>query len=1216
MAASSSSPILPLQRKYDVFLSFRGLDSRKNIISHLQAALKRNGFRTFKDDKNLDRGKDIEAGLFEAIENSSMSIVVFSKNYFASKWCLAELEKIMEYSKNLHHIVIPIFVDIEPSDIRKLKGSIAETLAKHEEEVPKMENWRATLTEVASLAGFVSNSDKDEASLVEDIVEEVQGKLSLRIPLKVTKHPVGIEPRLQKVLKELCLESSDDVRIVAIWGVGGLGKTTIAKAAYNCIRSGFEGCSFVANVRETWEQSKGNLLALQKQILSDISKNENYKMGSFHEGVELLKRRAFYGRKVLIVLDDVDRVEQMDALAIDPRVLCRGSRIIVTTRNISSLYSLQSVLSMYELELLNKDESLQLFSLHAFNQHNPPEGFMELSNTVVDYARGIPLVLEIWGCFLNGNNDQSEWRSAIAKMKKIPHDDVQGKLRISFDSLDEKEEKLFLEIACFFFRESKNFTIQVLQDYEIFPEIGFRRLENLCLLKCVGPLIVMHDILKQMGREIVRQENVDYPGKRSRLWDYKDALNVLKNCEGTEAVEGLILLHNGKDIKVKAKAFQKMTRLRVLHLDHVRLSTGYKHLSRNLVWLRWHHFGLRVLPLQLYLENLVALDLSYSNIKRLWMGPKVLSKLKFLDLSYCYNLTTTPNFHGLPNIEELYLRSCMRLQEVDKSIGHLDKLRVLNLKHCRRLKKFTTNFSRLPNLEELFLSFCVSLQEVDKSIGHLDKLRVLDLEDCWRLKKLTPNFSGLPNLEELVLRNCVRLQQVDKCIGHLDKLRYLNVNGCESLPKLLSEMGIKQDWRVTKVLCKLKFLEFRCCHNLTTTPNFSWIPNIEILFLTNCIRLQEVDKSIGHLHKLRVLHVNCCKSLRKLPSEMANLKSLEQVAIYGSPNELQILAKKSTGSLGLSLNFLQGLRCLKSLRIEHCSMTQLPDEIGSLISLTHLNILRSKFSCLPKSICNLTKLQRLRIEYCDMSNLPSEFGRLNRLEVLNLQGNKFCSLPESISDLTNLQKLDLSYCERLQSLPKLSGGPCLIIAVNSYPSLRRISLESITNSRIMSCYMCPKLDMNHFAHEIGTSFFSYKVVGSFTIHYLEGMFPDWLQHETTNSYYALKVPPLGVGNKHFIRCIFYVVYRVEVRGRSWSMGYKLRNKTKDVFIDIAIASKVYVPLATTDIRDPIIFEYRSFHVDKLDLEEGDEIEISWNYENVVLKKWGIHVSFDTTDDHH
>ena len=341
--------------------------------------------------------------------------------------------------------------------------------------------------------------------MVDNIVEEVKKKLSSSIQLNVTKYLVGIEPRLQKVLKKLCLDSSDDVRIIAIWGIGGLGKTTIAKATYNCIRSGFEGCSFVANVRETWEKSNGDLFALQKQILSDISNNENYRMGNSHEGIDFLKRRAFYGRKVLVVLDDVDRVEQLDALAIDPRFLYRGSRIIITTRNISSLNlnSPQSVLRIYELELLNKDESLQLFSLHAFNQHNPPKGFMELSNTVVDYAGGIPLVLEVWGCFLNGNNDQSEWRSAVAKMKMISHGDVQGKLRISYDSLDEKEKKLFLDIAFFFLGERENFIIQVLQDYDIFPEIGFRRLKKLCLLKCVRSMIVMYDILKQMGREIV-----------------------------------------------------------------------------------------------------------------------------------------------------------------------------------------------------------------------------------------------------------------------------------------------------------------------------------------------------------------------------------------------------------------------------------------------------------------------------------------------------------------------------------------------------------------------------------------------------------------------------------------------------------------------------------------------------------------------------------------
>ena len=124
-----------------------------------------------------------------------------------------------------------------------------------------------------------------------------------------------------------------------------------------------------------------------------------------------------------------------------------------------------------------------------------------------------------------------------------------------------------------------------------------------------------------------------------------------------------------------------------------------------------------------------------------------------------------------------------------------------------------------------------------------------------------------------------------------------------------------------------------------------------------------------------------------------------------------------------------------------------------------------------------------------------------------------------------------------------------------------------------------------------------------------GMFPDWLQHETTNSYYAFKVPPLGVGNKHFIRFIFYVVHTVEGRYPGW-MGSRLHNKTKDCHHNIGRPVDCYASLG-----DLFNFYYSSFHVDELDLEEGDEMEISWRHdEDVVVKKWGVHISYYTMDD--
>ena len=145
--------------KHDVFLSFRGEDTRKNFTDHLYAALVSGGVVTFRDDNELPRGKDISSELHKAIEESKLSVVVFSKNYASSKWCLDELVKIIECKNKRGQIVIPIFYDVDPSDVRKQIGSYAEAaFTKHEERFKdKMEiikNWKDALTEAANLSGW------------------------------------------------------------------------------------------------------------------------------------------------------------------------------------------------------------------------------------------------------------------------------------------------------------------------------------------------------------------------------------------------------------------------------------------------------------------------------------------------------------------------------------------------------------------------------------------------------------------------------------------------------------------------------------------------------------------------------------------------------------------------------------------------------------------------------------------------------------------------------------------------------------------------------------------------------------------------------------------------------------------------------------------------------------------------------------------------------
>ena len=155
-ASSSSSTH---QENYDVFLSFRGEDTRYNFTCHLYKALCDNGFNTFIDH-NLPKGEEISMELLNAIELSKISIIVFSENFASSTWCLNELVKIFECRRN-GQFVLPIFYKVSPSEIRKQEGKFEIALAKHEEKfkdcIEKVQKWRKALTEAANLSGFLYN---------------------------------------------------------------------------------------------------------------------------------------------------------------------------------------------------------------------------------------------------------------------------------------------------------------------------------------------------------------------------------------------------------------------------------------------------------------------------------------------------------------------------------------------------------------------------------------------------------------------------------------------------------------------------------------------------------------------------------------------------------------------------------------------------------------------------------------------------------------------------------------------------------------------------------------------------------------------------------------------------------------------------------------------------------------------------------------------------
>ena len=157
LSPSSSSSFTP-RWKYDVFLSFRGKDTRNNFIDHLYFALKQKGIFTFRDDEKLERGKSISPELSKAIEESRFAIVIFSRNYAFSTWCLDELAKVIGCVKETGMTVLPIFYNVDPSDIRKQIGTFAQAFAEHEERfkenIKKVQKWRDALREAGNLSGW------------------------------------------------------------------------------------------------------------------------------------------------------------------------------------------------------------------------------------------------------------------------------------------------------------------------------------------------------------------------------------------------------------------------------------------------------------------------------------------------------------------------------------------------------------------------------------------------------------------------------------------------------------------------------------------------------------------------------------------------------------------------------------------------------------------------------------------------------------------------------------------------------------------------------------------------------------------------------------------------------------------------------------------------------------------------------------------------------
>ncbi|KAM7474233.1 hypothetical protein LguiB_021476 [Lonicera macranthoides] len=763
---------------YDVFLSFRGEDTRYTFTDHLYRALDQHGFRTFRDEDEMRKGERLKSELEKAIPQSKSSIIVISENYANSSWCLDELVMILERRRTSGHVVLPVFYHVEPSEVRKQTGTIAGAFEKYKKQcdektdtegkrtwMEKIQGWRSALTEVADLIGH-HHVDGYESKFIDKIIKDTKVNVR-RTPLYVDPYIIGIDSQVEEINLWLQDGSNND-RVRVVCGMGGIGKTTIAKIVYNQNFESFDGSSFIT-ITNIGEKSKHP--ELQQQFLSDITKRNHGNIHSVHAGLEEIRNLVF-SKRVLLVLDDVEEVDRVYDILGRPEWFFQGSKVIITTRHERMLQPHQ----MLRVEMLDQDESIKLFSLTAFKKDFPPESYTKHTIRAVQICEGLPLALKVLGTSLSRKRED-EWIPELTKLESIPQREILEILKISYDSLQDNYDKsLFLDIACFFVGINEDYAIKILEKSDPFVKNRIQNLKDRCLLTidyCM--VLTMHRLIQDMGRKVVQEESREV-GERSRLWHHQEVFDVLEYETGTEAVEGLTLdmhklketgdhgkkrnyeefrdksmyarikrriLHynygqsvsttitSQKDEYFRTEAFKSMIKLRLLMLNYVQLTGSFDNFPKGLVWLSLHGFPLKSIPVEFHLKKLVALDLSHSRLEQVWMETPLLGSLKILDMSYSERLARTPNFLRLQNLERLILKGCVSLVEVCDSIGNLEMLNLLDLQDCRTLRKLPRNIGKLGSLKTLIISGC-NIGDFPSEMRNMQSLEVLEADGIFK----------------------------------------------------------------------------------------------------------------------------------------------------------------------------------------------------------------------------------------------------------------------------------------------------------------------------------------------------------------------------------------------------------------------------------------------------------------------------------------------------
>ncbi|OMO87989.1 hypothetical protein CCACVL1_08614 [Corchorus capsularis] len=1052
--SSSSSSSAPHQWrfKHQIFLSFCG-DTRKTFTDHLFNALINKGIETFRDEESLEKGEELTPALLGAIGESWASIIVFSKGYASSRWCLKELAEIMKKRKERGLGVYPIFYDVDPSDLRNQRNSVEEAFKKHEtnKKISKeeMQSWRRGLGDVPEIIGWDNHKkDQHEAKFLERIVENITKLISKEYPAEsISLLPSkGIIPsksaelaggQIMEALKD------DGVNIIGLWGMGGVGKTTLVKEVG---RQAKESKLFAEVVIVTVSQNP-NIGKLQKEIAESLKLTLNNKtdVGRREQLCAALLQKK---ESILIILDDLWReLDLMEVGILFDELQHKGCKILLTTR-FERVCSDMGSGKVVWLDVLDKDEAWQLFKSCAKLDDDASDNILKMAAEVAKECKGLPIALSSLGNTLKGAR-LHKWREAIENLRHHTLLDMVGVEE------DEKNAYKCLKLS-----------------------YDFLRLDNtkkcflLCSLYPEDHSIPIEELVRHVwGLELFKGRN-SIQKARDAVYT---AVDHLKACS--------LLLDDDKPWNKNRVKMHDMVR-------DVALWIG----SQKETMMMMNHFvikselGAKEWPRSENFEQCTAISFMHCNIKGIPQGLQY-PKLEFLSFrNFFFHEKKTMMFSG-SSFEGMKSLKVLNLVRIKGSLSQdalqmLTNLRSLYLECCE-INTYIS-FSSLGNLKKLeILSFCDSdIEVLPDEVGELKSLRLLDLSWCERLKRIPPNVIGrLSQLEELYLGLCgfkfdewvvegstdaeVRNASLFEELNKLPRLTILvlEVGDSERVPEdfvfpELQNYTIAIGGYAHEAYPSRPYLKIQKTTSLHAFENL--FEEVELLELNSIVNFQSlvdarnyqhVPVTFSNLSVLKIESMNCFKGLCNGQPPRGFLKKLETLEIT------RCGSVKSVFPPSVTKNLVQ----LKSVKIVDCDMLkQIFEGIEGgndhkvLQKLETLEVrgcgnLKSLFP--PPVARNLVQLKSVKITTCDVLEQIFDEGMegdndraLSKLETLKICGSLKSVFPLGVAKmLVQLKSLNIDGCHKLEQIFEeiLEGADEVLQKLESLEIRRCSSLKSL-----------------------------------------------------------------------------------------------------------------------------------------------------------------------------